>query len=179
LLVHEKPWPQPTVIADGAVLYLDDLAVTYLQSLRLIQKLRAAGFVAFVPQRESLEGDALLGYEALASNATEILDSLRRELTSGISSGKIQLGRLKRRDADGEDVILGQHPTVALFELAEIADTIAVDDRFINQHGFMSTKSGSKPILTSLDLLEKLKLSGSITSDALVEYRTSRPIHSD
>jgi hypothetical protein len=60
LALHEKPWPNPKVISDSAVLYMDDLAVTYLHHLGLLHKLKAAGFVAIIPQRESHEGDALL-----------------------------------------------------------------------------------------------------------------------
>ena len=44
LQLHEKPWPNQPQISDGAILYLDDLAITYFLDLGILEKLKVAGF---------------------------------------------------------------------------------------------------------------------------------------
>ena len=50
LKLHEQPWDHETLIEQGAVLYLDDLAITYLHHLGLLAKLGAAKFVPIISQ---------------------------------------------------------------------------------------------------------------------------------
>ena len=41
LQLHEKPWPNQPEIADGAILYLDDLAITYFLHLGILRKTKS------------------------------------------------------------------------------------------------------------------------------------------
>ena len=60
LRLREKPWPNPNAIEPGAVLYLDQLSVSYLQHLGLLARIQASGFTGFVPASLVLRDDNFL-----------------------------------------------------------------------------------------------------------------------
>lgn len=171
LSLHEKDWPGQPPISDNAVLYLDDISVSYLQHTGLIAKLRSSGLEAFLSERTITEVNSLLRYEHLASRVGEVIEIIRNFLAAGIRSGKIGLTPMRPLDEADEDNIQN-HPTFGLFSSATKVEAIVVDDRSLNKHGNFDTGSGRIPILTTLDLLIGLYSSGNITLDKLLECRT-------
>ena len=51
LKLHERRWVSEPKIGDGAEIYLDDLATTYLQTVGVLAKLKAAGLIALHNRR--------------------------------------------------------------------------------------------------------------------------------
>lgn len=175
LSLHERPWPKPPAISDGAVIYLDSIAVTYLQHLKLLGKLTPAGLTAVVAEDEATDRDALIAYEARATRAVEIVDGLRRRLRDGIQSGKIKVGVLPRQeppDAGDTGLQVAAHPTTALLALAVDADAVVSDDRFINQHPHVDVPGGQTPILATLDILDILNRKCVLNPAQVREART-------
>ena len=105
LTLYEKPWPHNPTIEPGASLFLDRLAVTYLQHIALLDKLKPAGFTVYISSSEIDDGDALVRYEAYGNEAQRLIEEVRAALASGIASGNIRLGSLTK-DGDGEGLIL-------------------------------------------------------------------------
>jgi hypothetical protein len=138
----------------GAVLYLDELAVAYLQPLRLLPKLRAAGFGAVLPPRVVKEADRFIQHENLSTRAAAVIDGIRKSLADGLASGKVVVAKTSR---SGDDIVqderIKHHPGFAIMEMASVADAIIVDDRYMNQHREISASFGQRPIYTSYDLL--------------------------
>ena len=66
LQLHEKPWPNQPEISDGAILYLDDLAVTYFLHLGILEKLQAAGFKPIVSPKKVSKTNQLISYEHIS-----------------------------------------------------------------------------------------------------------------
>ena len=91
LQLHEKPWPNQPDIADGATLYLDDLAISYLLHLGLLGKLKAAGLTAVVSPRELSETDALISYERISEEVKDVIERIRAYLNSRIESGHVRV----------------------------------------------------------------------------------------
>jgi hypothetical protein len=153
LTIREKPWPHTTEIKADAVLYLDELAVTYLQHLGLLPKLRAAGFTAVLSPAEISQGDRFIQYENLSIQVIDVIEVIRTSLAEGIASGKVVLARTpKERGEDLQDERIRYHPGLAVMELAAVADAIVIDDRYFNQHKHISGGFGQKPVYTSYDL---------------------------
>ena len=171
LQLHEKPWPNQPDIADGAVLYLDDLAINHFLHLGLMDRLRAADFTPVVSPSEVSETDALISYEANADKVIASIERIRSALSSRIESGKIKIGRQRQRDNSDEHSI-AYHPTVGVLALANVCDAIVVDDRFINQHANIDEAGGTAAVFSTLDLLDGLVSAGTITLDQSLEYRT-------
>ena len=172
---REAQWPSEPQIADGAVLYLDDLAVSHLQILGLLSKLHLAGITAFVSSSEVEEADALISYDVKASDVVSIVERLRFRLREGLESEKLRLGKaIRGEDSDGLERV-SSHPTVDLLRLVADADVGVVDDRFINQHSSISLETGSRPLLTTVDVLDILAERGAISEsrrqDALTTLR--------
>jgi hypothetical protein len=165
--LHDKAWPHQPEISDGAILYLDDLSVTHLQHTGLLEKLRPAGLNAYISAEKIKDINALLSYEELTSKVETVIEDIRKFLAAGIQTGKIKLGKATQTDVEKPD-ILSFHPTVEIFSLANEADAIIVDDRFLNQY----PKIENADVLTTLDLFDVLKTKGNINSDKTFDYRT-------
>jgi hypothetical protein len=156
LSLWEKPWPSPKTIEVGAILYLDALSVSYLQHLRLLPKIQAAGFAGMIPSSEVSQCDDFIGYESLAGRATRVIEDIRRALNEGIASGRVVLATLSKRDDERFNRIQ-HHPTFEVLEAAGLADVVVIDDRYFNQLGNVQRVFGAKPIWTTFDLLTATK----------------------
>ncbi|QWG13106.1 hypothetical protein KMZ29_26125 [Bradyrhizobium sediminis] len=151
--LRERPWPTPVQIQPGATLFLDELTVTYFQHLRLLGKIKAAGFTAVASPSELLQGDAFVRHEDLTNRASELLEQIRKKLAEGISSGKVQVAPQRSLIEDDGVARLQQHPTFELMSAADMADVVVIDDRHFNQHGNISGSFGTRPVWSSYDII--------------------------
>lgn len=171
LRLHEKSWPGQPEIADGAVLYLDDLAITYFLHLGMLGKLKAAGFKAIASPREEDESNQLISYEGINGQVNEVIERIRSGVNSRIESGKIKLG--KRSNIEKEDArSISDHPSLGVIALAKDCDLIITDDRFLNQHANIKHDGSQAKIFCTLDLLDALVSSGTISPQDRSEYST-------
>lgn len=171
LQLHEKPWPHQPEIADGAILYLDDLALAYFLNLGMLERLHAAGFRSIVSPRSVLESNALISYETLSDKVNNAIERIRSTINSRIESGKVTVAsRQSARTPDEQSLF--EHPTVGAIALAEDCDAIIVDDRFVNQHAKINHGESQARVHSTLDLLDALVSSGSISPEERLEHRT-------
>ena len=171
LQLHEKPWPNQPEIADEAILYLDDLAITYFLHLGILKKFQAAGFRLVASPRKISESNELILYESISGKVNEAIERIRSAINSRIESGKIKVGRRRNIDAP-EDQSISNHPTIGVFALARDCDMIIVDDRFLNQHANIDEGTAQAPIFSTLDLIDSLVSTGSITPEDRLECKT-------
>ena len=165
LKVREVPWPNEPTIADGAIIFLDDLATSHLQFLGLLPKLYRADLTVFVSRSEIDEADALISYDVKTNDVVSIVDRLRQRLREGLEDGKVRLGVMARSDNGDDPKHVSSHPTVDMLKLVSDADVGVVDDRYMNQHASISLESGSRPLLSTVDLLDVLVERGAISED--------------
>ncbi|MEW9701942.1 metallophosphoesterase [Paenibacillus sp. SI8] len=171
LQLHEKPWPHQPEITDGAVLYLDDLAISYFLHLGMLEKLKNAGFKSIASPRVVSEANELIAYESISGKINEVIERIRFAVGSRIESRKIKVSR--RRNVDGADESsISEHPTVGLITLARNCDASISDDRFLNQHFSIGEGNEQSPIFSTLELLDVLASDGVIKPDERLEYRT-------
>ena len=171
LELHEKPWPNQPEIADGAILYLDSLAIKYFLHLGMVEKLKDAGFRVIVGPREITETNELISYEELSDKVNVTIERIRSAVHSRIVSGKIRVGRRTAADQTAEPSI-PQHPTLDLISLAKDCDAIITDDRYLNQHANIDGGSAQSPIFSTLDLIDAFAARRSITAEERMMYRT-------
>lgn len=171
LQLNEKPWPNQPAISDGAILYLDDLAVTYFMHLGFLNKLKAAGLTAIVTSRTISDTGALISYERIANEVKDVIEEIRASLSSRIQSGQVRVGRQRNFD-EFEEKSIPEHPTVGFLALANTCDIAIIDDRFINKHANIGNGCTQKPIFSTLDLLDALVVSGALSDDTRLEHRT-------
>ena len=171
LQLHEKPWPNQPDIADGAKLYLDDLAISYLMHLGLLGKLKAAGLTAAVSPRELSEADALISYERISEEVKDVIERIRASLNSRIESGHLRVGS-KRNFDEMKTQSIPEHPSVGILALAPHCDVSIIDDRFLNQHANVDSGGAEAPVISTLDLLDALVGTGVLSDDDRREHRT-------
>ncbi len=171
LQLHEKPWPNQPEIVDGAILYLDKITITYFLHLGILEKLQTAGFKSIAAPSEVSETNELLSYESVSGKVNDAIEHIRYAINSRIESGRIKIGKRTRVDQP-EERSISEHPTYGVMSLANNCDAIISDDRFLNQHVNIKNGNAQAPIYTTLELLEALLSTGSITDEDLFEYRT-------
>ncbi|MDF0585041.1 PIN domain-containing protein [Bradyrhizobium yuanmingense] len=152
LSLHEKAWPSEKRIDPGAVLYLDELAISYLQHLHILPKLQPAGFTAIVPPAEVLQADRLLRYEALSNRAAAAIEGIRHTLSAGISADKVKLAP-EAKGAEQRHGRLDPHPSFDVIETAGLVDVVVIDDRYFNKFANLQGTFGTRPVWTTYDLL--------------------------
>jgi hypothetical protein len=173
LRLRERPWPSKPEIDDQAVLYLDDITVSHLEFLGLLRKLHRAGITAVIPQNEMEEANALIRHDASSAVVIKVVDGLRTNLKNALETGKVLLGRAIR--ADDEDGPRGAlaHPSVAMLRLIDDVEAGVSDDRFLNQHLTISSETSTKPLLTTVDVLDSLQRRGALSATKVQEARTA------
>ena len=175
LQLHEKPWPNQPEISYGAILYLDDLAITYLMHLGMLAKLNAAGLRAVASPNKISEANALIAYEGISEQAKGAIDRIHVALCSRIETGQVKLDRMHNRTlnfSEIEEQPNVEHPTVSLVALAPRCDAAIADDRLLNQHVHIDDGSTQAPIFSTVDLLDALVASAVISEDDWLESRT-------
>lgn len=171
LQLHEKPWPNQPEIADGAILYLDYLAVNYFLHLGILEKLQTAGFKAIISPTKQSETNQLISYESISGKAKNVVERIRSAVNSRIELEKIKVDRLTNANPPADQSI-SEHPTAGVFFLTKDCDAIVTDDRFLNQHANFGAGDSSKPIFSTLDLIDMLVSTDSKTNEERMEYRT-------
>ena len=168
--IHEKDWPNQPEIADGAVLYLDDLSVTHFLYLGVLEELQAAGFRPVVSPGTVSEADELISYENISGEVGSIIEIIRAVLSSRIKSGRVRLARHFITD-ETDDPLLRRYPIADMFSLVDDCAAVIVDDRCINQNANISSKGIQVPVFTTLDVIDELVSSDSITQEDRFEHR--------
>lgn len=175
LTSRERPWPAPKEIQDGAILYLDDLAVSHLQFLGLLGKLKRAGVTAVVSPTEKAEADNLIAFDRMNADVSGVVESLRAKVRDGLATGSVRLSQSIRVDDEESLEAMVGHPTMALLKAMGGAEAAIVDDRFVNQHPRITSDGGTRPLLSSLDGLDLLAKKNAITAaqkqEALTKLR--------
>jgi pimeloyl-ACP methyl ester carboxylesterase len=178
LRLQERDWPMQPSIENNAHLFLDDLSVTYLQHIGLLDKLRNAHLTAYVSQHTVNEVNSLLSYEQLVTEVVEIIDDIRAFLAAGLHTGAIVAAPVPEQrndDADEEgddgDDRFRHHPSMAILLDAERVDAVVVDDRFMNQHQRVATKTKEVPVLSTVDIIDILRDRDVLTGNERLEAR--------
>lgn len=173
LSLHDNKWPKEPTIANNAILYLDNVCVTYFQHLGILEKLAQAGFEVYISDHVIEESNGLLQYDQITSMLNKHIESLRNFLTQGLQTGQIRLGQMP--DPNDKDFgTLKYHPTSELIELAKVSNlsTIIIDDRAMNKHLKFIAETKEVALLTSFDLINTLSKHEIISLQQTFEYHT-------
>ncbi|MBX3615914.1 PIN domain-containing protein [Nitrosomonas sp.] len=171
LQLQEKPWSNQPIIADGATLYLDALAITYLQHLGMLGKFKAAGLRAVVSPKEVSETNAFISFERTFNDVKDIIEDIRASVSSRLEAKRIKAGR-SLAFSEIKDKSILNHPSAEIFALAPYCNVVIVDDRFLNQHAHIESGGIQVPVFSTLELLDTLVAAGVLSNDDRLEHRT-------
>ena len=139
-------------LKDNSTLLLDNLAADYLLDLGLLSSVVQAGFKVHILQEQLDFANMLLEHEAHADEVKNKIESIRSVLTQGIASGRIAVGPAMRDETVGQE----GNATVSALKCLENFDAMICDDRTINANLTASNADASRPIFTTLSLLDRL-----------------------
>lgn len=152
-------------VAPMAPLFLDGLAVQYLQSAKVLEPLLNSGHTVSIHKSTVDEWHALLATEPMTDELAEAIDSIRLAVRSGLLSGKVKFLAQSRKQREKLSAVT-LLPMLDLLEDTAQVDVVVVDDRmFGSSTSFSDSKGRNVPILSSLDLLDVLTKKGRL-SDA-------------
>ncbi len=160
LVMHDKGQEVSTLTAASifnAPLYLDDLAVIYLQQAGLLQSVCRCSVDLWIHPSMREEQSTLVVTNREGERLNEQIDDIRSALREALDIGKA--GFLPRHELENEMV-----GSLAGF-LADTGtcDIISIDDRCLNRHGLLTDKNGRNvPITCTLDLISYLEAHGLI-----------------
>ncbi|TPN83201.1 hypothetical protein FJ987_17275 [Mesorhizobium sp. CU2] len=162
----DKRWTAAPTINLSTRLYLDDLTVTYLDYLGLLDAL--TGFVGnvFIHEDVSDQIQQTLRYSEHTGELLGAIEHIRGALAAGIQSGRVvfssRQSSAESADEKGEDP--GDFsPTLDLLSDLAGCDVAIVDDRSLNKLAKWSDKAGrTVPCANTLDILTALRKSGQI-----------------
>ena len=155
------------VIVD-APLFIDGLALQYLQQAGLLQPLINSGHVISIHKNTVDEWRALLATEPQTEEMKTALNDIRLVLREGLMSGKVQFLTQSRRQR-GQLNEIAMLPIIDLLEDISPVEAAVVDDRMFAENSLLSDSNGiAVPLLSSLDLLDTLVTRGIMSAD---EYR--------
>ncbi len=158
-----------TSILDGAI-YLDDLALSYLQSAKVLDQVATSNLDLRIHSRVLDRMEALVRAGQSGEDLAVKIDEIRHVLRSAVESGRASY--LPRSVDQEESVPNRDDPfaaTRSLLAAAAECDALCVDDRFINSSESITVTEKAErtiPIVCVLDVL-----------DCLVEQAHLRPVH--
>lgn len=170
LKLQERRWPSEPEMADGAALYLDDVSVSYLRTVGVLGKVKAAGFTAYVSENEDDDSNRLIAFEHLSSQQLDVIEAIRKTLAQGVKAGRVHAVRSMQIEEDEKP--FKTHPTFAVLNLDTEVDAFVVDDRFVNRYLNIERNGRPTPVLSSLDLIDDLAERGIISKEDLFAHRT-------
>ena len=159
---------------DGTI-YLDGLALSYLQDAKVLGQVAATGLDLRVHPDVLEYLDVLVAVGDSSEELADEIDAVRSTLRSAVEAGKASY---LPRDVNADDPILYREQqftaTRSLLAAADECDAICIDDRYVNSKEHFLMLEGSKsrvPIACVFDLLDRLVASGCLSSEDLWAVR--------
>lgn len=162
---NDQGWVDEVLVPPGARLYLDDLAVTYLQHVELLKPLFEAKFEIFIHADLKAQAVALGSLEDAGEAVGEVIEEIRRFYVDGQGASKIQVLPLPLRAPELPDDSAGEVSAAMIlqqmFEYEASIEAVVIDDRAANRYPqFSYPNERSVPVTTSLDILKWLVQDG-------------------
>ena len=159
----------------ASILYLDDLTVTYLDYVGLLEPLTQHVDAVYALAEVGERANALLSYSGLSEQLLNFVERIRSVMSAGLEKGKVHFTGRRPLDPadDGDDDIKSGPPMPVMDIMSNLAGLggVICDDRFLNKDQFWSGQDMRVPTITSLDVLGTLLARKSLSSE---EYDLAR-----
>ena len=153
--VQDKGWPMPAVPEIGRPLFLDGLAVTYLQTVGLLAAVLDIFPLVYVDASTAEEASFLMEHEEQNNVVLRIIEEIRDAVRHGAKAGKVSFGP-RTSQSDEVEGCMNSSSLHLLGNLKNI-DIVVFDDRAINKEPFAEDKQRHRArVVTSLDVIDDL-----------------------
>ena len=140
-------------VSTVTALFLDALATDYFIELQLLRTIRVAGINIYILREQLDQAKHLLEYEKRTGEVSSAIEMIRSELADGIEAGRIRMTPALR----GETTLEGGNALISALKYIKHVDAMICDDRAINKELVAVDHDVTRPILTSMEVLMKMK----------------------
>jgi tetratricopeptide (TPR) repeat protein len=168
--LQDRGWPSSALPQKDRSIFLDGLALTYLQHSRLLPAFLHAFPNTYIHVSTEDDANALIEDDQNVAEVFRVIDDIRSALRQANVADRIVFGP-RRADAGTND-FEGMQSSINLFANLKGAEVVVIDDRALNKELFAVDTSGHRArVASTLDLLEELLSRGLLTED---RYRALR-----
>ena len=168
LTAQDQQWPAAATADIHRPLYLDDVALSYLQTTNLLEKVIAYFDEVYIPAGIEEEAISLIDHERQSDQILLHIEEIRRAITAADDGGRIVFGP-RRSGAANDD---RDPSTLNLLHDFSGADAIVIDDRALNQEALViGPQQQQVRLATSLDLIEELRARELISQEEVWNLR--------
>lgn len=154
-------------ISTVTALFLDALATDYFIELQLLRSIRGTGIKIYILREQLDQAKHLLEYEKRAGEVGSAIEMIRSELADGIEAGRIRM-----TPALGVETTLeGGNALISALKYIKHVDAMICDDRAINKELVAVDHDVTRPILTSMEVLMKMKNVGLLSMQEELHLR--------
>ena len=166
LALQETSWPEEYELSSGSNCYLDDLTISHLQHLNLLDCFCDSGVNVRISEATRSDARALRKHKQHLAKVESSLGELRQKLSREISDGRVVvLANDGGDDRSDDDRRLWSQPTISVFGSMTAPDAIVVDDRFFNRQVTANRTHGRSKVYSTLDILKTLQVRNKIGDD--------------
>jgi hypothetical protein len=157
-VVQDEGWPSSAKPDPTKPLFIDSLALAYLQNTDLLQIVLSLFKDVTIEARTEEEASVLLDYNSHVTEVLLVIRNIRIAVRDAFGTGKITFGPLRQEEGDAADGDDGSTlSTVNLLSDLRGADFAVFDDRALNKEGFAQDRQAHRSrCITSLDVIEEL-----------------------
>ena len=168
--LQDNGWLAPARPDPSRPLYIEGLALVYLDSVGLLDVVLKAFPQVFIDSSTADEAAALVEHDKHTTEVLQVIDAIRESVRKAQSAGKIVYGPQRSRKFDGvddddDDTAFDSSTLNLIANLAE-AEVAVIDDRALNKEPFVLDGRGHRArAVTSLDMIEELHRRQVISDD--------------
>ena len=158
-------FPQTSAKTD---LYLDEISASNLENAEVLTAIaRGDRFQLHIHRSTFFEANSLINVGRKGTQLAKQVEDIRTVLLQGIEQGKVSFLEATQQTIESEETATHYlNSTESLIASSHLCDVICIDDRYINSYSNVDNGTGSlTPTICSVDLLNHLKVSGTISQD--------------
>ncbi|MBX9772861.1 MAG: hypothetical protein K2Y71_00490 [Xanthobacteraceae bacterium] len=154
--LQDKGWPSSATPVPDRPLFIDGLALNYLQYTGLLEAVLAVFKDVRIEADAQDEALLIIDHQRHVTDVSAIIDAIRTAIRSANAAGKVVFGP-RRSESDAGDNVSAS--TMHLLNNLSGADAVVCDDRALNREAFAQDSLGRRVrAFTTLDVIEELKI---------------------
>jgi SMEK domain len=167
--LQDRGWPQSARPQKDKPLYLDDVAVSYLQTTELLDKVVENFDAVYITESAANEARDFLSNDRYAAEVVDILRNIREAVSTAFRAGTLSFSGLGSGAEEGD---LKNLSTMRLLSELGSVDTVVIDDRALNKNfQILPREAIVVRVATTLDILEELRRRETIRGDEWRGFR--------
>jgi hypothetical protein len=171
----DSGWAVKPELTPSSTVYLDQLTVTYLHQVDLLEVLTGSVAQVYVSPDVDSHSDAVISAAESSEELLQRVEHIRATLNEAIEKGsnvkfssRRPLGRARK---DEDEDFGGSSPSLDIMSDLSEVDVVVCDDRFLNKETFWADGKRQVPCASTLDVIDALNGRAVISEQQKFDFR--------